>query len=488
MGVLQKVRTFVGGKRFFVCIVVLVLVQGLWFMASIKPKMFDEPRHTMFITKYTERLNPFISQQSPDWDSLGEVTRDPNYLFYYLMSFPARLVAIFTDSFIVRVTVLRAIVLGIFIVGLVLWRRLFRALGLSDSVSNVTLLFLVLTPTIAPLPAAVNYDGVVFAVTALFLLWSVRILKSKKPDALQLARLVAVGLIACLIKFTFIAVILPVFLLLGFYLAKNHGKNLLPDVWKSFLGLDLPLRMGVTLGLLIAVGLFIERPVMNIVKHRNIAPACQDFISEERCTIDPVAERNQKLLKEKPAGFMPLSPPDYALLLWIPSMITTQTRVASETSPTLPMQFLFYLFAIGGVVLVVYYLGGLKKKDRALIVLVIVTLIYSAVLFMENYQAYITYAAPLAMNGRYLLPVMPIFLALVAQAVKGLAGVRYRTLLTSGLIVLLITFSQGGGIVMSVLTADDTYYWENAAVSRVNKQAKRVVSAFVFEKTPFKKF
>src|SRR5690606_13310144 len=114
---------FIGSKTFFILIIALAVIQGIWYALSFQPSIFDEGKHFARILFYTQHLSPFLGEQDPAWDSLGAISRDASYLFYYLMSFPLRLIQVFTDNPTVQLISLRIINLGIFVAGLFIYRK-----------------------------------------------------------------------------------------------------------------------------------------------------------------------------------------------------------------------------------------------------------------------------------------------------------------------------------------------------------------------------
>src|SRR5690606_3687894 len=126
-----------------------------------------------------------------------------SYLFYYLMSWPLRILRLFTDSATLQIIGLRLINIAFFAGGLVLYRRALLAVtGRSRVVSNVTLLFFVLTPAVALLPGAVNYDNLAFLLFALLLLLAVKVIQIGTINFLRLAALASIGLLLCEVKWS----------------------------------------------------------------------------------------------------------------------------------------------------------------------------------------------------------------------------------------------------------------------------------------------
>ncbi|HSX27213.1 MAG TPA: hypothetical protein VLG25_00335, partial [Patescibacteria group bacterium] len=115
----KKIQNLLASQIFFRLIIALSVLQGTWYALSFRPYIFDEGVHIGFIEVYTERLNPFISTQHPSLDFLGEITRNTSYLYYYLMSWPLRLINFLTGSEFSRIVFLRLLHVALFAGGLV---------------------------------------------------------------------------------------------------------------------------------------------------------------------------------------------------------------------------------------------------------------------------------------------------------------------------------------------------------------------------------
>lgn len=464
-------------KRFFYFILILTAFQGLWYALSFQPIIYDEGRHFGFISRYTDKISPFISVQDPDWDVVGEVTRDGSYLFYYLMSFPLRVAEIFSDSLFVQILSLRLINIAFVIAGLYVYRRVLLRVGASVSVASIILLFFVLTPSLAPLPGAINYDNLVLLLFGLLLLLSIDVMQAKNIDFKKLIYVVSLGLFGTLIKFTFVALFAPVFLFVTYRLLRRHGKKIFVQLRKSFFVVGLAQRTLLIILLVAGLGLFIERPVQNFVKYGQVAPQCTKIISEERCKKNFTANRNLEAAKNKPRDFKPATPYSYTVNFWITGMITTQTRILPWRQPLPIMPFLYFTAVFGGAVLVLLYLREIVRKSEMWLLLV-VSVTFTVILCVYNYTAYIELAQPVAITGRYLAPVVPIYMLFLVFALNA-AFRKHKQLLVIALILLLGLFTQGGGIISHLFQADDMLYWSHS--QEPNADARDKLDDFIVE-------
>ena len=165
--------------RFFYLIIGLLAFQALWIALSAQfPQAFDEDFHFGLIQLHAQQWLPFFAHQPAGAEVHGAVVRDPSYLYHYLLSFPYRLLSVWTPSLAVQVIALRLINIGMFIGGLFVYRALLTRLGLSRRLIHTILLFFVLTPAMPLLAANINYDNLVFLLTAALLLYVVRFIQA----------------------------------------------------------------------------------------------------------------------------------------------------------------------------------------------------------------------------------------------------------------------------------------------------------------------
>ena len=106
-----------------------------------------------------------------------------------------------------------------------------------------------------------------------------------------------------------------------------------------------------------------------------------------------------------------------------------------------------------------------------------VGLLYTAVLFLKNYSTYVDLGIPLALQGRYILPVLPLLLLLTFAIYDGLLKAEWlrKTFLFLGVITLLTS-----GLVSYILLSDSSWYFENQKVTEVNQTARDALSPINF--------
>ncbi|HSW79527.1 MAG TPA: hypothetical protein VLG47_02000 [Candidatus Saccharimonadales bacterium] len=463
---------------FFYGVIAITIIQALWYAFSFQPTILDEGEHVGFIAAYAHQLSPFITHQSPMYDYLGEITRSPSYLFYYLMSLPWHLVSFFTQSIYAHIIFLRLICVAMFTGGIIYYRKLLLAVGATKAIASMVLLFVVLTPTFSVLGGAVNYDNAVFLLAPVLLLLALAEIRSKEVNVTRLALIVSICLLGSLIKFEYLAFSIPLIIYLLIDISMKHRSRLLPGIKKSFVGLSIWAKVGVIVLLVISAGLFIERPVYNEYKYHAVDPTCTSLISKDRCMKNYTAARTIKAIDSKPAAFSPVGPFDYTLAQWIPGMVVTQTILLPGHQPPFKLlRQLYYLGAIGGGILVLVYLRDFLK-NKAWRMLLITTAGYAFILAVYNYSAYLRLGIPVAITGRYLLPVLPIFIFFVALSILKLFRYSKPAILIFLAFSILI-FTQGGGMITYVLAQNSSYYWPGSFIYNLNTTLREIADPVV---------
>jgi hypothetical protein len=429
----------------------VVFAQGVWYIFNFQPSILDEQIHVGMIDLYTNQISPFINTQLTSSDWLGEVTRNPSSLYYFLMSFPLRFIRLLTQDFQTQVLLLRFIHMALFMAGLYMYDKFFRYTGLPKIFSRLVLLFLVLTPSVAVLPGVVNYDNVQFLFSGLLLYQAAILIKKNKIQYNDLLKLFSIIFFGILTKYTFIALVLPVLIVLVIFFYKD--KKLKKINTKS--------KTSILLLALAIVGLilFIERPVQNLARYGNFNANCIELHGEQRCKSNYVVNRNIEALETKSENFKPKSLYEYTVVNWIPNMIRSQVRLNPWDTPSKVLFALYSVSFFGGIALVMIYLRELLKNKHVVLMLVAV-LVFSGILLIANYRSYRSLAEVVATSSRYLLPVQPLFMMLVVVSFSRLLK-NHRKVLIVSFIMLLISFTFGGGILTYNLTADSGSRWSD---------------------------
>ena len=234
VAVLRSRRFAVGTLVFFVC-------EALWIACSaVYPMAFDEEFHLGLIKLYSHHWLPFLSQQPQSTSQFGAISSDPSYLYHYLMSFPYRLLEVLTHNQTAQIIVLRFMNIGFFTLGLLLFYKLLRRAGSSRLLANGVLALFALLPIVPLLSATINYDNLLFPLTAWACLLVVRIneqLAKRNFDLRGLATLVIVCMLSCLVKYAFLPIALAAALFVAVQIwraFRGHGHQLCEAVRRNY--------------------------------------------------------------------------------------------------------------------------------------------------------------------------------------------------------------------------------------------------------------
>jgi hypothetical protein len=479
-------RKFLGSSRFFQLILGLLVVQAAWIALSGRyPMAFDEDFHLGLIRLYADHVSPFWSAQPAGADALGAVARDPSYLYHWLMSFPYRLIGVFTDSQTIQVLFLRFLNIGLFAAGLVLFRRLLLKTGVSGAMVHFALLIFVLLPVAPLLAAQINYDNLILPLTALALLLAVKFdAKLKRRfDLVTLWQLALLCLLAGLVKYAFlpIALVLAVFVIGRVWQRYRAVKPLWRDLAAAWRALGGRLRLGLVISLFLALGLFGERYAVNLARYHAPVPDCADALSAQECrSYGPwLRDYDFKRLKSTPVrGPLYYTEHEWLYGMWLRSffMVDGPGSLHQTRGPLTVPAVSAIAFTVVAVLAGLLKWRQLLRRYRApvLWLFLAVSLGYLAVLWLNAYQAYVETGQPVAINGRYLLPVLPLLLIIAVAAGNEVIKRHYK--LKAGLAALvIICLLWGGGALTYILRSNDAWYWNSGAARTANHAVQRTL-------------
>ncbi len=454
-------------------IVGLAIGQGLLYALLLQPTLFDELRHIQFIQFYAGHLNPFITTQSPEQDYLGQVSREPSYLYYYLMSLVYRFVELFTHDFFTHVLALRLISIACFTASLYVLRNILKELGFSVGIINTTLLGFVLVPVVASVIGVVSYDVGVLPLTLLVIYLTIKILKSKTISLKYIAIVYGLICFASVIKFTSLPISLICSVAITVHIVRlywHKPKSLIKSA-RTELGRYSKLAVAGAL-VLLTVGtlLFIERPVQNILTYKSLSPTCLDTVetadAEERCEKNYVYKRNADFLREKPASFQPGSLVEFTLSPWTPGMSNTLVQQYPDKAPSNILQYVAYAALLGGVAVILLAYRDLARKYKLVPFVAALIAVHAFSVLYSNYQGFSYLGQPVAISARYLIPILALFIVLVIASINHLAqGLKKHLVVV--FIGVLVLVSQGLGIVTHFASVEKPYYWPNQISTEV---------------------
>ncbi len=484
----KKLDAFISGRRFFILILTLFIFSASWITLSGRyPMPFDEQTHVGTIQYYADHPNPFANTQPPETYQYGLIAHDPSYLYHYLLSFPWRLITALTSNFMTQVIVLRAINIALFAFAIVLFRKVLRRAKLSERITNISIFLFVLTPLVPQVAAQINYDNVFILILAACLLLTQVVtqkLKSSSWDITRLGLLSGLVLLGTLFKFTFLPMAAAIFGYLAWQIIKTKKKNnKLFASFKPQLAKMPKLKLwALIIFVLLSLGLFVQRYGYNIVRYSSLNPACRQVISEEACLKNTVIQRNHDFLADKPTTFK-LNPFEY-LLYWFNHMgfnlmfaLNGPYSAYFIGRPLVFPELTAIVFGTAGLVLSVYFWRKIWANS-ALRFLILIIFAYGLSLLVNNYLNFLKYDFPVAVQGRYLIPILIPVYAIFALAFKNL----FKSKVQIGKLamwVALLGFIYGGGVFTYIVRSDEGWYWQKPYVNKINKDPQKILRTLI---------
>lgn len=489
----SRCQRWLASRTAFRVILGLLVLQATWIaLLGRFPMAFDEDFHLGIIKLYAAHGLPFWSGQPAHADAYGAIARDPSYLFHYLMSFPYRVLAAFTDDLKLQVLGLRAINIGLFALGLVLWRRLLLTVGASRAVAHGCLLLFILIPAVPLLAAQINYDNLLLPLVAGLLLLAVRFTRELKPtDPLDLRLVVSMACLAMLggiVKYAFLPILLGVVGYLLFKLWRTFGWRWrqLGTAIRGGWRLQSPgWKIGLVAAFVICFGLFFERYGVNMLRYHTPVPDCGQVLSVQQCSEYGPWIRDYNLENANttdvggPLGYLD----DWLYGMWLRLFFAVDgptTFFQTKGPLTLPGLSAIAFGTSTILVIAVQARNVYRRYDRSVLQLFgAVTICYIGVLYLDGFQRYSQTGQPVAINGRYLLPVL--LMILVVGSLAWVELLRKRPQLKLAVFApALICMLWGGGALTYVLRSNDAWYWPDAPVVKpLTHSVQRVLGPVV---------
>lgn len=497
----RKITKIFADTRFFVVTQIIFGLQAGWIaLTGLYPQAFDEPYHFGLIQLHAQQWSPFFASQPAGADQYGAVVRDPSMLYHYLLSFVYRVIDIFTHNQTVQIILLRFISVALIIWAFVLFRRLLLMMGLSRAKSNVTMLFFSLLPVFPLLAGQLNYDNLLIPVTALTLIWAVRLYTTYKTsgrvDWLLALRLLIGMLLFSTIKYPYLPVFFAVSVFFLPMLWKSRRK-IIPGLRKDFLTLQRKYQMLYVVSAVLVAWLFAGGIGLNIVRYHEPNPACNKVISVEQCMeFGPFArdyDSSQKHVHPS-AARLAAYPITWVRNMMRESFFTVYSYFNSEGKPSYyGGQSVPQLAIMGWVwlgVCMVGLVGGIRVLWRAPAtrVVLFVSAVYIAILLLLRWQSFYELSYAVAIHGRYLFPVIIGFIGcaiiglthLLGHIKKPLVRQASQALSVGAVLATLLLYTQGGGFGTYILYSGDGSFWHQSDLAKsANKKIRNVLHTVV---------
>lgn len=485
------IMRILSSRRFIWFVSALLILQATWIaLSGVYPMAFDEDFHLGIIGLYTNHLSPFWSAQPQGADVFGVVFRDPSFLYHYLLSFILRLVSFFTSSIYAQVVILRLINVAFFSVGIYVFWILLQKFNASLKIVNSVLLFFVLIPVVPLLAAQINYDNLLFPLVGITFILTIDLVKQFSKAKVKIKTiyfLLITCLVASLVKYAFLPILLTVFAIILATIYQRRKKlqviykNLLVQLKKVN---KITLTVLALLLLLISV-IFTERYAINIARYHRPAPECTKALSIASCSSYGPWLRDYNFSNTK--GEVDASPIKYSHK-WLRGMWSRlyfavdgpKTNFQTRGPLFFPAVSAIVLFVIGIAALLLKLPAVWKKYDKTAIIVTSTSFaVYIISLWQEQYKAYLKTGQPVAINGRYLIPVLLPIMLIAALSISQLFG-RRVFLKKSLLILSILAIAYGGGALTYILRGSAQWYWPNSPVSSINLTIKRNLGPYIY--------
>ena len=491
---LARFTDYLRSDKFYRLVIIVFILEAAWIAISAAyPQAFDENFHFGLIKIYSHYWLPFISHQPPHADAYGAVARDPSYLYHYLMSFPYRLVELFTKRQMAQVIILRFINIALFSWGIILFRRLLIRVGASKALSNLILMLFILIPIVPQLAAQINYDNLMIPLTALSLLLAFRLIdeiKAKKPSLWTISLLSGLGFLTALVKYAYLPIFAGMVIFLLVYAFRTYRRSIrsffrqLLRSWQSYSWIK---RAFIAMAIVIPLGMFVQRDMVNLAVYHSIQPSCGKVLSVKQCmAYSPWAYNYKNHAKlTAPGSNISLTNPLFYAFEWLYWMWYRLFFAVNgpgsnfRNYPPLPLpSAAALLLVIAGVIALIKWWRKIFSGNLRLMLLMSVTVAYLVALFAQGYFTYRYTAVLENMNGRYLLPVLILAAVIFGQAISMALANKQRRKAVFALLALLF-FLEGGGVITFIARSDPSWNIDNKAIVKVNNAARKVVKNVV---------
>jgi hypothetical protein len=491
--VYKKFTSLVGSKKFFYLILLVFVLESVWVAISARyPMAFDEDFHLGIIKLHAAQWSPFITNQAPLTSRFGALTTDPSYLYHYLMSWPWRLANILFQAESAKIIFLRFIDISLFAWGIVLFKKLMQKAA-SPAIVNASLLFFILIPVVPLLAGQINYDNLLVPLTALVLLYTVEFVKKLKKNVIDIKLLVlafSISLLASLVKYAFLPILTAAALYLAYHLIKFAVKKRggFWELWRaSWSKLRQWQQISLLVLFLVSVGLFIKSYGVNVVVYDNLVPQCNQVLSVQQCTAYSPWDRNYNaFLNNKGVDINPVKYTGG----WLYGMFERLFFTVNGTGKTANYATLYPLPVIGitagaliiiGMLLFIRFFKQILRKNYVLGFSLFVAAVYIAALWGRNYHDYLHLGQAVAVNGRYLIPILPIIILCLALGYQKLLA--YRPKIKVGLLVItFLLFLEGGGTITYIYASNNDWYWPNdKTAQKLNSSAQKIIKPWIIK-------
>lgn len=494
MKISQKIIHFASSLTFFWIVLGIFLFESLWLAFSAQyPMAFDEQYHFGIIKIYATQWSPIIHNQPAGTSSLGELPHLASYFYHYVMSFVYRFFELFSSNQTFLIIALRVVNVGMFGVGIWFFRKLLLKVKTSPALAHFTLLIFILVPVVPLLAAEMNYDNLVFMMVPIFLLFFLRVIRHihLKGELFfsDLAWLIIIACLSGIVKYAFLPFVAGgAVLIVLYWLFSKHRYHIVKSLGVTFKQMRLWSKVGIITALVVSMGLFIQRYGTNIVQYHQIDPDCSKVLSVDDCLdYGPWARnynRHQNVLEgnyHAQGNFLAFEGN------WVGGMVYrlyfTINYDYNTQGPLLVQIWLVIIAGSLGIIFSVAFWRRIHKAHPHLWMLLVICGVYVLSLQAVNWRDFQSTAEMVAINGRYLILLLPVLFITFAfgyqEFIKQVAGKFYVpvSLITAG--VLLLLALDGGGIGTYLVYSTDYWYWQNDPLTPINHWLHNTLPRFI---------
>ena len=457
---------------FYVIIGIFAAELSLLALSATYPMLFDEEYHLGIIDIYSRQISPFITIQPLDAAFHGDITRYGSYLFHYFMSWPYRFIQLFTNDIMTTVIILRLICILMVLASVVVWRKVLLKLRVSKPLVHTTLLVFILITNVPFALSQLNYDAGVFLLTPTILYVVLKVWDSRTLNPFWITLFIILASIAPLVKFT----MLPIVAVCGVIVASVIWQRR-AHIKKSLRAYTTVQKAVMSIAIIAAVGLFCERYVYNILVYRAPEPKCHKVHSKESCQEYTVWRRDTSWT-DRNVGKPRNNPAVYTATYWLPQIVNdffvTGAFIDKNAKEIPSIRYLpkdmqasknTTLFRVGGmsvalisIIVLLFTLKKVSKSHRKLLILTAALLsVYALSMWLRNYTDYLKIGSGTAAQGRYYIPLLIPIIATIGVALQH--RLKLPVLKYAFLLVILVLFSQGGGVMGYIMTSNYYWYW-----------------------------
>ncbi|GAC1388136.1 MAG: hypothetical protein NVS1B7_7430 [Candidatus Saccharimonadales bacterium] len=373
---------------------------------------------------------------------------------------------------------MRFINICFFAVGIVLFRLLLRRSTISPRLIHLALLIFILTPLTPLVAAQINYDNLLLPLVALTMILTIDITRLFKRQEFSWARmtvLMSICLLASLVKYAFLPIFLAIFIYVTWQLVhwyKQNHSDFIVAVRAAYRRLPVITLIGMVGLLSITGGLFYQRYGINTVRYHTPIPDCSQVLSVQQCKTYGPWNRNFDIRSGKQAKID--KNPFHFTNIWLHQMMYNLSFALNGSASgysvgkPLPLPNLMIIgFGSVGIVIAVLFSRHLYREEVLRFGLML-GFAYVVTLWLQNFTDYLDVGLPVAIQGRYLLPILIIsYTAIVVSITHLLRNKQALKFATAGIVIGCLAL--GGGALTYILRSDPSWYWPNQNVVSANK-------------------